>query len=122
MSKIINIEDTDYKTLYELEKGSAFTIEGAGGDINDWTTGLNKMLKEKGIGEVKTFYTFSGKHMNEQYELEGSNKYPDNFTFLSFKLDGLDVGKLAIFKLEFGARWLDDIIDNNARRQGTLKR
>ena len=28
-----------------------------------------------------------------------------------------NIGKLAILKLQFGARWLDDIVDNNARRE-----
>jgi hypothetical protein len=79
--------------------------------------GLNKLLAENEIGQVDTFYTFSGKLMNDMYGLTGKNRYPDNFTFLCFKLDGLDVGKLAIFKLSFGARWLDDIVDNNLARE-----
>ena len=49
--------------------------------------------------------------------LLGSNRYPDDLVFLAFSLDGLDVGKLAMFKLRFGARWFDDIVENNARRE-----
>lgn len=108
--------------LLSLTDNSAFTIEGAGGDLNEWCIGLNEMLEQRGIGQVKEFYTFSGQLMNETYGLTGSNRYSDNFTFLSFMLDGLDVGKLAMFKMKFGARWLDDIVDNNnAREQRMLE-
>jgi len=111
------LTETDSQMLRYLKKNSAFTIEGAGGDLNEWMSGLNDMLKEKGIGQVDTFYAFSGKLMNNTYKLSGKNKYPDDFVFLCFKLDHLNAGKLAMFKLQFGARWLDDIVDNNLRRE-----
>lgn len=117
MTKLIELKDTDFAILKTLENNSAFTIEGAGGDLNDWMKGINELLAEKNIGQVDTFYTFSGKLMNDTYNLTGSNRYPDDFTFLCFKLDGLDIGKLAMFKLQFGARWLDDIVDNNNARE-----
>ena len=117
MSKLIELHDNEYDALKSLENASAFTVEGAGGNLDDWMRGLNKLLAENEIGQVDTFYTFSGKLMNNMYGLTGKNRYPDNFTFLCFKLDGLDVGKLAIFKLSFGARWLDDIVDNNLARE-----
>lgn len=117
MTKLVYLNDSDSEKLEELRNTSAFTIEGAGGDLNDWMKGINELLAEKNIGQVDTFYTFSGKLMNDTYNLTGSNRYPDDFTFLCFKLDGLDIGKLAMFKLQFGARWLDDIIDNNLVRE-----
>ena len=41
-----------------------------------------------------------------------------NFDFLYLVgLDGLDVGKLAIFKLQMGDRWFDDVVDNDLRRE-----
>ena len=116
------LKEADETRLRELENDSAFTIEGAGGDLNEWCIGLNEMLAKENIGQVKTFYTFSGQLMNETYGLTGSNAYPDNFVFLCFMLDGLNVGKLAMFKMKFGARWLDDIVDNNnAREQRMLE-
>ena len=36
---------------------------------------------------------------------------------MAFPLDGLDVNKLAMFKLQMRDRWFDDIVDNNARRE-----
>lgn len=111
------LKEADETKLHELENTSAFTIEGAGGDLNEWCVGLNEMLEQRSIGQVKEFYTFSGQLMNETYGLTGSNRYSDDLTFLSFPLDNLDIGKLAMFKLQFGARWLDDIVDNNAARE-----
>ena len=56
--------------------------------------------------------------MNDLGKLSNDNRYPDDITFLAFPLDGLDIGKLAMFKLKMGDRWFDDIIDNNADREG----
>lgn len=105
------IKDADI--LHELENASAFTVIGAGGDLNEWCIGLNEMLADEKIGQVTEFYHFKGKLMNKTYDLTGNNAYKEDITFLSFKLDGLNVSKLALFKLRFGARWLDDIVSNN---------
>ena len=104
----------DFDKLYN---GSWFTIEGAGGDLNEWKEGLQDMLNQEGIGTIQEWETFSGKEMNDNYNLTGHNRYPDDLTFLCFSLDGLEIGKLAMFKMRFGARWFDDIVDNNARRE-----
>lgn len=117
MSNVKLIKVTDAGLLKELASASAFTIEGAGGDLKEWMEGLNGEMTKLNIGTVNTFYTFKGKLMNDTYALTGKNKYQDTLTFLCFRLDGLDVGKLAIFKMQFGARWLDDIVDNNVRRE-----
>ena len=117
MTKYELKEVTTKSELSNLKNGSAFTIEGAGGNLHEWCVGLNEILAKENIGQVKTFYTFTGKFMNETYNLTGSNAYPDDFTFLCFTLDGLDVGKLAMFKMRFNARWLDDIVDNNNARE-----
>lgn len=103
--------------LRKAYDGSYYTIEGAGGDLNDWKKGLTEALEEQGIGKPSAWITFTGKDMNEEFRLTGTNRYPDNFRFLAFPLDGLDVGKLAMFKLRAGDRWFDDIVDNNARRE-----
>jgi len=114
--KVLSLETSKTNmTLERLENGSAFTVSGAGGNINDWAIGLKKMLKDKNIGHVDIFYTWTGKFMNETYKLSGKVAYPDNFVFIAFPIEGMDIGKLAIFKMEFGARWLDDIVDNNTR-------
>lgn len=115
-SMTVNYE-TDFDKYY---KGSYYTIEGAGGDLSEWVEGINGLFKELNIGQVnpEDFVTFSGSDMNDYYNLTGTNRYPNDLTFLAFPLDGLNVGKLAMFKLRRGDRWFDDIVDNNARREG----
>lgn len=102
----------------KMYDGSFYTICGAGGRTEDWIDGYNDLLKEAGIGKPKKWYEFYGKDMNEVYNLTGNNRYPANFHFLSFEIDGLDISKLAIFKLKMRDRWFDDIVDNNLRREG----
>lgn len=38
--------------------------------------------------------------------------FRDDLTVLTFPLDGLHVGKLAMFKLTMEDRWFDDVTDN----------
>lgn len=96
--------------------GSYYTIVGCGGSLDDWKDGYTKMLNENGIGTPTEWISFTGRDMNEVYGLTGDNAYKDDLHFLAFPLDGLDVGRLAIFKLVCGDRWFDDIVDNNRRR------
>jgi hypothetical protein len=42
--------------------------------------------------------------------------FASDLTFMFFPLDGLNVGKLAMFKMQMQARWFDDVIDNMRRR------
>lgn len=100
------------KTLEEAYNGSYYTITGAGGDINEWKNGYQDMLTEQGIGTIAKWLEFTGKDMNIEFELEGDKKYQDDLHFLAFSLEGLNVGKLAMFKLQMGDRWFDDIADN----------
>ena len=65
-------------------------------------------------------YVITGKQMNEQYQLTGNNTYPDDSSIVCFDLDKFpkeDIQKLAIKRFEFGGRWFDDVVDNNARRE-----
>ena len=110
----MNIKNEMLRAAYE---GSYYTIVGAGGDQKEWQDGYNKMLREQGIGEVTKWIAFTGKAMNEEFSLTGDNKYPDDLHFLAFPLDGLDVGKLAMFKIRMRDRWFDDIVSNNVYRE-----
>ncbi len=101
--------------LQEAYEGSYYTISGAGGDLQEWKDGYRKMLLDEGIGKITKFIEFTGKEMNEAYNLSGRKAYPDNFQFLAFPLDGLNVAKLAMFKLRMQDRWFDDIVDNLLR-------
>lgn len=100
-----------------MEKGSWYTITGCGGELSDWKNGYQEMLDKEGIGTIGEWVEFIGRDMNRYYGLTGDNAYPDDLHFLAFPLDGLDISKLAIFKLRMQDRWFDDIVDNNARRE-----
>ena len=105
------------KLLDKAYNGSYYTITGAGGDLEEWKNGYQELLNKEGIGTIKEWITFTGSDMNTKYNLTGDNAYPNDLTFLAFPLDGLDIGKLAIFKIRMQDRWFDDIVDNNRRFQ-----
>lgn len=124
-SKNESVEDDKKNILVEtnsmLKKaydGSYYTIVGAGGDINEWKQGYQDLLDKEGIGKIKEWIEFTGDDMNKEFQLTGDNAYEPDLHFLAFSLDGLNVGKLAMFKLRMQDRWFDDIVDNNASRQG----
>ena len=60
-------------------------------------------------------YLIKGEIMNKFYKLTGNNAYPND----------LNIFSIPNFKgraINYGARWLDDIIENNARRQRTIRK
>ncbi len=96
-------------SLYDLRKmnnSEGLILQGCGGDLQEWVDGINDMLTESEIlqneSRFEKAYTFSN----------------ENLTCLLFPFDGvqLDVGKLAIWRLEtretFGSTWLSDYVDN----------
>lgn len=94
----------------------------AGGDEAEWKNGYQDMLTSEGIGTIREWVSFTGDEMNRQYGLTCSNAYPANLHFLAFPLDGLDINKLAIFKLLMQDRWFDDIVANNAVKQKHIEK
>ena len=82
--------------------------------INDCWAALREedyeiALKECGQENADGYIT-KGSVMNKICKLTGDNAYPDDLNIFSIK----DFKGLAI---QYGARWIDDVIDNNARRQ-----
>lgn len=102
--------------LQKAYEGSYYTIIGCGGDLNEWKCGYQDHLFKEDVGTIKEWIEFTGKDMNETYHLTGTNAYQDDLHFLAFPLDGLNINKLAIFKIMMGDHWFDDIVDNNLRR------
>ena len=110
-----SVKETD-DLLDKAYKGSYLTVIGAGGSIEDWKEGLQSMFDREKIGKVSEWIVFNGTDMNTKYKLKGSKAYPGDLTFLACPLDGLDVGKLAMFRLRFdpnSMKWFSDIVDNN---------
>lgn len=101
--EIIEIKTkADLKALYDC---SAMTWEGLREE--DFGEALNECCRQ---GQDGVGYLTKGKTMNEICHLTGDNAYPDELNIFSIK----DYKGLAI---SYGARWMDDIIDNNAYRQ-----
>lgn len=92
-----------------------YTILGAGGDINEWIQGYQDLCDKEGIGTIKQWYRTTGKVLNDAYDLIGGHRFKANLNILMFDYEGMDVGKLAIFKLKMGDRWFTDVIDNSVR-------
>ena len=104
-----------------MEKFKVQTVEGIEGlkylyDHSAMTwEGLRdedfELAMERCGGEGVIGYLTKGKVMNELCHLTGDNAYPDD----------LNIFSITPFKglaMLVGARWMDDIIDNNARREG----
>ena len=99
--------------LDEFYNKSAFTFEGLEVNKPDMEK-LMDFLRERDYNpkENVAWYWFSGDVMNNKYGLTGSNAYSPELTFVVIP-DYYN----PLVKLQLGARWFDDIVDNNARRQ-----
>ena len=95
--------------------GSALTMEGlAEESIPDFI----EWIKEYTPMKSETAYIISGKTMNEVYCLTGDNAYPDDLTIVSIKLEDMEKPMAIIMpRFQIGARWFDDIVENNLRRE-----
>ena len=102
MNEVITVVDaSQLKHLYDAW---AMTWEGLREED------FQEALKMCG-GEDAKGYLIKGCTMNSLCGLTGSNAYPDD----------LDIFAIYPFKglaIMYGARWMTDIIDNNASRQG----
>ena len=111
-TEIINV---DSKTLEELVKGSALTFEGLAessfDEFLDWV---------KDIAGLKTrrLYVTKGKLANSEWLLTGDNAYRNDLNIVSVKLDDMeDQSKIVMARFQVGARWMNDIHDNNVMRE-----
>jgi hypothetical protein len=100
--------------LTQAYEGSFYTICGAGGELAEWQTGMETWLAKEGIGKPADWYQTTGGAVNEYAGTRGEviNPFKDDLTIIMFPLEGLHVGKLAIFKTMAGDRWFDDIVQN----------
>lgn len=111
----MDIIELDMETIEQAYDGWYYTILGAGGDLHDWMNGLQEIFDNEGIGKVYQWYHTTGKVLNDKWDLTGNNRFKNDLSILMFDYEGMDVGKLAIFKLRAGDRWFTDIIDNSVR-------
>ena len=112
---IINV--TTREQLNALYNQSALTWEGLSSDEENLNAVRNWLKEHEGILEntEPTFHIITGEFMNTQYELTGSNAYPEDCTIVS--VTDIDQMVIVIPRFEVGGRWFDDIVDNNAMRE-----
>ena len=111
---VVNSKDL----LESLANESAITIEGI--DLDEVNIFINFMVDEKILKrQPEEVYTWTGKFMNEICKLHGDNAYQDDFHFLAIgsKYNGDFAGSHPL-KLKGEYRCLDDIIGNNACKEG----
>ena len=116
--KVIEATKGDLGMLYG---SSALTWEGMATDeenlgaIDAWFRAVGAEPRVDYAG-----YAVSGSLMNEVYGLTGDNRYPGDLTILAFPLHECFAEPMPLigYRFSVGARWFDDMVDNNARREG----
>jgi len=110
------IEDYRLDSIYDIDiiiealyNKSALTFEGlAEESIPD---ALEYFIEEKGQEDAFA-NIFSGEQFNDFFELSENNAYPNDLVIVVFENTG------TVLAMAIGARWLDDIVNNNADRSG----
>jgi len=114
-TNVITVNSNDTETLNRLYNGSALTLEGLNADDID---SLLDYVDEVAGLKNRTAYKISGATMNNAYKLTDDNAYPDNLTIVCVALEDIkDVDSIVMARFDFGGRWFDDVVDNNARRE-----
>lgn len=77
------MKTTSHKDAYQ---GSHYTICGAGGDLNEWVEGYNKLLAEEGIGTPTYWAQTTGENINNYAATHGTvtDPFPADLTVLTF--------------------------------------
>jgi len=102
-------------------ENSWYTILGAS-DIREYAEGYVDLMEKAGIGSPSKFVAIHGGTVNQFAQIRAgavlapTDLLPSDLTVIIFPLDSLDVGKLAMFKLQMEDRWFDDVIQNMAGR------
>lgn len=100
---IRQIKKEELRTMHDRE---GLVLQGCGGDLNEWTDGINQMLEQEGILP-------KGKRLDDVAVFR--NEGMTNLLFF-FGEEKLDMGKLAAWRLKtryhFGSTWMSDYVDN----------
>lgn len=109
------------ETLDYLYSESALTFEGTSTDDDNMKWLCNWLVENKFLDEKAhlTIYDVTGKLMNSYYGLTGRNRYKARLNIVCVPLSQLgNIGSLALARFQLGGRWFDDVVSNNARREG----
>lgn len=113
--ELIEANEEDLNKLYD---DSAFTFEGLRTDDENLTKLVNFLKENTEVILPIKIYRISGEMMNSKYGLTEDNAYPDDLDIVSLPLTNWkNLGDLPMIKIQIGARWFDDIVDNNRMRQ-----
>ena len=86
--------------LRKMHDHEGLVLQGCGGDLKEWTDGINQMLEQEGILP-------KGKRLDEVAVFK--NEGMTNLLFF-FGEEKLDMGKLAVWRLQthaqFGGTWM----------------
>ena len=92
--------------LRKMHDHEGLVLQGCGGDLKEWTDGINQMLEQEGILP-------KGKRLDEVAVFK--NEGMTNLLFF-FGEEKLDMGKLAVWRLQthaqFGGTWMSDYVNN----------
>lgn len=102
-------EELNY--LYDV---SALAFEGI--DEDSLTDIMDTVRTELGMSRERVFI-IPGGFMNEQYGLTGTNTYKDDLSVVCISIEDLCAVPSGMQKYCMGARWFDDVVDNNASRE-----
>ena len=104
------IHNTTNNELRDMTAGEGLVLQGCGGDPTEWLNGINETLTEEGILR-------DGCIFKDIYVFEHNGLTNILFPFDDMEPGGLDVGKLALWRLQshntFGGTWLSDYINQN---------
>lgn len=75
------------------------------------------ILKENTTVYRQRMFIISGEFMNQEYGLTGRNAYKDTLHIASVSLEDFDEEPMILKRFNYGWKWFNDIVDNNARRQ-----
>ncbi len=102
------ISFSDFKQLVKGEEG--IVLLGCGGELSQWTDGVTKLLLGE---EIITTNGFS-----KIFVLKTTGGRTDIAMVLN-PLSKVDIGKMAIWRLQFGdCSWISDYVDNYANQHG----
>lgn len=110
--QLIIVSDKDLKSEFtKLYQTSALTFTGMLIEPKNLQA-IADAFVSFGAKPPITLTVISGKQMSEFCKLTGTNKYANDLHFLSVNPYG------NVLAMQVGARWFDDIVDNNAAAEG----
>lgn len=100
------IQEKTTEDLRHMTNEEGLSLQGCGGDLQEWVDGINDLLTQEGI------------LLNGTKFEHASTFQHDGLTNLMFSFEGvqLNVGKLALWRIQthsqFGGTWLSDYVPN----------